>query len=287
MFPILFEFPEGFPLLGGQPVTSFGLMMLLAFLTAGWVHRSETKRLGGDPDTTWDLLFMAVLGGIVGAKLYYMLLNFPQLVQDPASLIFARGGLVWYGGFLGGLSAVVWQIRRSGLDLPQQADMIAPGLALAYSVGRVGCFLVGDDWGRPTGSWVGIAFPQGAPPTRVDIIERQFGIEVDPELVARFGEVVPVHPTQLYEVGLSFLIFVLLWSIRKRHHPSGWLFMLWLSLAGVERFVVEFFRAKDDRFLGVLTLAQAISLLLVAVGVMGVIRLGGLRRTVSPVGPPD
>ena len=287
MFPILFEFPDWFPVLGGQPVTSFGLMMLLAFLSAGLVHRSETKRLGGDPNTTWDLLFMAVLGGILVAKLYYILLNFPQLLRDPAGLIFARGGLVWYGGFLGGLAAVVWQIRRSGLDLPRQADMIAPGLAVAYSVGRIGCFLVGDDWGRPTGSWVGIAFPQGAPPTRVDIIERQFGIEVDPELVARFGEIVPVHPTQLYEVGLSFLIFVLLWSLRKQNRPSGWLFMLWLSLAGIERFIVEFFRAKDDRFFGVLTLAQAISLLLVVVGVVGAARLLRRGRSASATGPPD
>jgi phosphatidylglycerol:prolipoprotein diacylglycerol transferase len=127
---------------------------------------------------------------------------------------------------------------------------------------------------------VGIAFPQGAPPTRVDIIEREFGIQVDPELVARFGEIVPVHPTQLYEVGLSFLIFVLLWSIRTHRHTPGWLFMLWLALAGVERFFVEFFRAKDDRFFGVLTLAQAISLLLIAAGAIGVTRLQ--RRAAPP-----
>ena len=87
MFPVLFEFPDWVPVLGGQPVTSFGLMMFLAFLAAGLVHRSETKRLGGDPDTTWDLLFMAVIGGIVGAKLYYMLLNFPRLIEDPLGLI--------------------------------------------------------------------------------------------------------------------------------------------------------------------------------------------------------
>ncbi len=247
--------------------------MFLAFLTAGVVHRSETKRIGGDPEETWDLLFMAIVGGILGAKIYYMFLNFPQLVRDPGSLIFARGGLVWYGGLIGGFLMVVWQIRRKGLHLPEQADMIGPGLALAYGVGRIGCFLVGDDWGRPTGSWVGIRFPDGAPPTRVDIIEREFGIQVDPDLVARFGEIVPVHPTQLYEVGLSTLIFLLLWSIRRHHHRKGWLFMLWVALAGTERFLVEFFRAKDDRFFGFLTLAQVISLALVVVGLIGVSRL--------------
>jgi phosphatidylglycerol:prolipoprotein diacylglycerol transferase len=107
----------------------------------------------------------------------------------------------------------------------------------------------------------------------VDIIESEFGIQVDPELVARFGEIVPVHPTQLYEVGLSFLIFCLLWRYRSHTHAGGWLFMAWLALAGAERFLVEFFRAKDDRFFGFLTLAQVISLVLVLVGLAGMAKL--------------
>ncbi len=282
MYPILFRLPDWVPLLGGQPITSFGMMVFLAFMAAAFVHRAGMREEGLDPQISWDILFMAVLGGILGAKAYYLLLNFPLLLQDPLSLLLSRGGLVWYGGFLGGLLLVVWQIRRGGLPLPTLADITAPALAVGYGVGRVGCFLVGDDWGRPTGSWVGIRFPQGTPPTRVDIIEREFGIQVDPELIARYGEVVPVHPTQLYEVGLSLLIFALLWTLRKHSHGKGWLFMLWLALAGGERFLVEFFRAKDDRFFGVLTLAQLISLLLVAAGV-----LGALRLWAGPTPPAD
>jgi phosphatidylglycerol:prolipoprotein diacylglycerol transferase len=141
----------------------------------------------------------------------------------------------------------------------------------------MGCFLVGDDWGRPTDSWVGIRFPQGQPPTTVDVIERDFGITVDPELIERYGNVVPVHPTQLYEVGMSTLIFIFLWSVRGRQRPAGQLFMIWLALAGIERFIVEFFRAKDDRFLAGFTVAQLISLLIMAVGVAGALRLGALR----------
>jgi len=151
------------------------------------------------------------------------------------------------------------------------ADVIAPALALAYAVGRMGCFLVGDDWGRPTDSWVGIAFPRGTPATRVDVIEN-LGISVDPALVEKYGQIVPVHPTQLYEVALSTLIFLFLWKI-KGTRPAGWLFMLWLSLAGFERFLVEFLRAKDDRFFGVLTLAQLISLAIVATGIVGMTRI--------------
>lgn len=282
MYPNLFRLPEWLPLVGGLQITSFGVMMLAAFLVAGRIHARGMTEEGLDPEQTWDLLLMAVIGGILGAKIYYILLNFPRLIQDPAGLVFSRGGMVWYGGFLGGLSLVIWRIRQLKLSLPVQADITAPALALSYAVGRIGCFLVGDDWGRPTGSWVGIRFPQGIPPTRADIIEREFGIEVDPELVTRFGEVVPVHPTQLYEIGLSTLIFLGLWSLRRHHHARGWLFMLWLSLAGAERFVVEFFRAKDDRFFGFLTLAQLISLGLIAAGLMG---MANLRRRPEPA--PD
>ena len=272
MYPVIFELPDWFPILGGEPITSFGVMMLLSFLTGGYLLRSELGRIGEDPEKAWDLVFMAVVGGILGAKGYYILLNYPRLISDPAALIFARGGLVWYGGFLLATAFVVWEVRRQKLPLAKTADAAAPGLSLAYAVGRMGCFLVGDDWGRPTDSWVGIAFPRGAPPTRVDIIERDFGITVDPELVERYGQIVPVHPTQLYEVGISTLVFFMLWRMRRTPRAAGWLFMLWLALAGAERFLVEFLRAKDDRFFGLLTLAQIISLAIVAVGVVGVVR---------------
>jgi phosphatidylglycerol:prolipoprotein diacylglycerol transferase len=272
MYPVIFELPSWFPLLGGAPITSFGVFMLFAFLTGGYVLRAEMRRMGEDPDRAWDLVFMAVVGGIVGAKLYYLLLNYRELAADPLGMILSRGGLVWYGGFLLATALVVWEIRRQKLPLAATADAIAPALALAYAVGRIGCFLVGDDWGRPTDSWVGVRFPRGTPPSHVDQIERLFGISVDPELVERYGQVVPVHPTQLYEVAMSTLIFFVLWRLRGRHAP-GWLFMLWLVLTGVERFLVEFLRAKDDRFFGALTLAQVISLAVVAVGVVGVARI--------------
>jgi len=274
MYPIIFELPSWIPLIGGAAITSFGVFMLLSFLTGGYVVRAELRRIGEDPEKAWDLVFMAVVGGIVGARLYYVLLNFPRFLEDPLGMLFARGGLVWYGGFLLATVFVVWEVRRQKLPLRQTADAVAPALALAYAVGRLGCFFVGDDWGRPTGSWVGIAFPRGTPPTRVDIIERDFGITVDPALVEQYGQIVPVHPTQLYEVALSTLIFFLLWRLRRGGRPAGWLFMLWLALAGLERFLVEFFRAKDDRFIGALTVAQLISLAIVAVGVAGVVRLG-------------
>ncbi len=272
MYPVIFNLPDWFPLLGGEAITSFGVFMLFAFLTGGYVIRAGMRRIGEDPDKAWDLVFMGVIGGIAGAKLYYILLNYERLTTDPVALILSRGGLVWYGGFLLATALVVWEIRRQKMSLPKMADIIAPALALAYAVGRMGCFLVGDDWGRPTDSWLGIAFPRGTPATSVINIER-LGIAVDPELIEKYGQIVPVHPTQLYEVGLSTLIFFFLWKIRGDARASGWIFMLWLALAGAERFAVEFLRAKDDRFFGVLTLAQVISLAIVAAGVIGMTRV--------------
>jgi phosphatidylglycerol:prolipoprotein diacylglycerol transferase len=272
MYPVIFELPNWFPFLGGQPITSFGVFMLFSFLTGGYVIRAGLRRIGEDPEKAWDLVFMGVVGGIVGAKGYYILLNYPRLMSDPMGLILSRGGLVWYGGFMLATVLVIWEIKRQGLRVPLMADVIAPALALAYGVGRVGCFLVGDDWGRPTASVFGVRFPRGTPSTSVQNIEQMFGMTVDPELIEQYGQIVPVHPTQLYEVGLSTLIFFVLWPLREHGHRKGWLFMLWLALAGMERFLVEFLRAKDDRFFGVLTLAQMISLAIVAVGVVGLAR---------------
>jgi phosphatidylglycerol:prolipoprotein diacylglycerol transferase len=281
MYPVFFELPSWIPFLGGQPITSFGVFMLLAFLTGGYLIRAELRRVGEDPEKAWDFVFMGVIGGIVGAKLYYVLLNFPQLIQDPVGMLLSRGGLVWYGGFMGATVLVIYEVRRQKMSVPSMADVMAPGLALGYAVGRMGCFMVGDDWGLPTSSVFGVRFPRGTPATTVQNIEQMFGITVDPALIEEYGQVIPVHPTQLYEVGISTLIFFGLWRIRDHGHQKGWLFMIWLVCAGLERFAVEFLRAKDDRFFGILTLAQVISLGIVGVGLAGVVKT---RATGAPTG---
>ena len=280
MYPNLFHLPEWLPVMGGAVITSFGAMMLASFLTAGYVLKSEMARRGQDPERAWDLIFWAVVGGVVGARLYYVLLNYPRLLDDPLGMILSRGGMVWYGGFLLAGALVLRRIHTTGLPMGATVDAAGPAMALAYAVGRVGCFLVGDDYGRPTDSWVGIAFPEGQPPSTATAISQQFGITVDPTLVEKYGEVLPVHPTQLYETGLSVVVFLVLWRLRRHRHRPGWLFALWLALASAERFLVEIFRAKDDRFFGSLTLAQVISVILVGVGVawMTKLRTGGGRR---------
>jgi hypothetical protein len=144
--------------IGGFTVTSFGAMSFLAFVAGAWVTGIQLERRNLKAEHIWEILPWVALGGIVGAKLYYVALQW----QDPVGALFSRGWLVWYGGFIGGALAYVWQLRRRELPMARMFDAIAPGLALSYALGRIGCFLVGDDYGLPTDSWVGVAFPNGA-----------------------------------------------------------------------------------------------------------------------------
>lgn len=277
MLPVLFE-------IGGLSVTSFGVMMALSFFTAGWILSKELRRLGQDPEIAWDLVVYAAVGGLVGARVYYLILRWEDTVADPWGAIASRAGLVWYGGFLLAAALILWRLYRGRLPIPTFADAVAPALALAYAVGRLGCFLVGDDYGRPTDLAWGIAFPQGAPPSTAGNLRDMFGVAVPPEIAA--DVVLTVHPTQLYEVAMALAMFGVLWRLRGRLPVPGSLFAAYLALAGVERFVVEIFRAKDDRFLGGLTLAQAISVLLVLAAVAAFQWLrrprGGTQVAVAP-----
>jgi phosphatidylglycerol:prolipoprotein diacylglycerol transferase len=141
-------------------------------------------------------------------------------------------------------------------------DATAPALMFAYAVGRMGCFLVGDDYGLPTDSWVGIAFPQGAPPSTAGYL-RSVGAEIP--MTVPDSAIVTVHPTQLYEVGAALVLFAVLWQVSKRKLRPGQLFGLYLGLYGVERFLIEFVRAKGDRILFGLSTSQVASLLLLGV----------------------
>jgi phosphatidylglycerol---prolipoprotein diacylglyceryl transferase len=246
--------------LGPFEVTGYGLMLMVAFLMCGWLIARQLRERQLREEYAADVVAAAVIGGILGAKLWYV-----ALTGDPNAL-FSRGGLVWYGGFIGGAVGVMLNGWRLKVPLRWTMQVAAPALAAAYALGRVGCFLVNDDYGRPTNLPWGVRFPDGLPPSTAGNLHQLFGIPVAPGTDP--STVMAVHPTQLYEVASMLLAFAILWVLRKRGYPVGWLFGLYLIFAGVERFLVEIVRAKDDRFLGPFTLAQLTSVILVAIGIM-------------------
>jgi len=242
---------------GNFEITTFGLMMFLAFIVSGWVLARQFRRYGLDDELASSMVVAAAIGGIIGAKIYYAI-----LFRD-WHLLFDRAGLVWYGGLIGGFLACSWMIWRRGVDYLTAADATAPALAIGYAIGRIGCFLVGDDYGRPTNAWFGVAFPKGAPPTTAEEL-RKFGAAVDPSIPS--WQVLKVHPTQLYESAAAFAMFAILMWMNRRAHPKGRVWGTFLILLGIERFLVEIVRAKDDRFLGPFTIAQLISFIIVIAG---------------------
>jgi phosphatidylglycerol:prolipoprotein diacylglycerol transferase len=243
--------------IGDFAITSFGVMMVAAFLAAYFQAAWGLKRLGaGDADDASAMVFAAGLGGIVGGKIYYAVL------YGDWRLVFDRAGLVWYGGMIGATLAVLWVVHHRRLPVLGVADATLPGVALGYAVGRIGCFLVGDDYGRPTDSAVGVVFPQGLPPATAGTFRHEYGIELPAAIPDE--ALVPVHPTQLYETAMALAIWGVGVLMLRRGARRGATGLALAALLAVERFVVEFFRAKDDRFFGDLTLAQLISLALLA-----------------------
>jgi phosphatidylglycerol:prolipoprotein diacylglycerol transferase len=250
--------------LGPITVTGYGLMMMAAFLMAGWAIQLELRERGLGEEYAADIVVAAVVGGLVGAKIWYVIWS-----RDWGSL-FHRGGFVWYGGLLGGIGAVLFNGWR--LQVPPRYTMELTGapLALGYALGRVGCFLVNDDYGIPSTLPWAMKFPNGLPPTTVEQLSR-FHLVFPPG--SKPFDVLAVHPTQIYETVLMFLAFLLLWHLRRHKHGTGWRFGVYLVLAGAERFLIEFVRAKDDRIFGPLSVAQVTSLLVVLAGVAVMVSL--------------
>ena len=258
--------------LGPLEVTGYGLMLMVAFLMGGWLIALDLEGRGLNRHFASDAIFAALIGGVIGAKVWYA-----ALVHDPAALL-SRGGMVWYGGFIGGVLAVLINSWRLRVPARWTMQVMAPALAAGYALGRVGCFLVGDDYGGPTSLPWAVSFPDGKPPSTAGNLAA-FRVRVPAGIDS--NTLLAVHPTQLYEVGLMFLAFMLLWKLRHKAWGTGALFGVYLILAGVERFCIEILRAKDDRFLAGFTLAQLTSVLVVLVG----LTLFARFRNTEPVAP--
>jgi phosphatidylglycerol---prolipoprotein diacylglyceryl transferase len=241
----------------GITLQTFGLMMGLAFVVSGLIVSRHLRELGRPVDWAYEMVFAALVGGIVGARLWWVGENWSQAKDDFIGSLFSGAGLVWYGGAIGGAIAVLlWAWRRHWLGL-QLLDVAATPLAAGYAIGRIGCQLAGDgDYGIPwNGPWA-MAYPHGTVPTTQQ-----------------------VHPTPVYETIAMLLVAALLWRWRYRWQP-GTLFAVYLILAGLERFLVEFIRRNDSVLLG-LTQPQLLSLLMIAGGGIWLL----VRRPVAAPAP--
>jgi phosphatidylglycerol:prolipoprotein diacylglycerol transferase len=278
MIPVLFS-------IGSLKVYSYGLMLGLSFLLGAWVLGKELKRKGLDPDLAGTVMMLAVVFGIAGAKLLFLLEEWNSFLRDPAGMAFSPGGLTWYGGLLLAIIAVQIFIRRKKVPALKVWDAIGLGLMIAYGVGRIGCHLSGDgDYGYPTTLPWGTIYAQGTAKPSL-MLESYFerhpdesvrwhydslrvipaGVDRLGHRYSRFDEVTPLHPTPMYELLLGIAGFSILWWLRTRVTPDGALFALYLILASLFRFSVEYLRLNPRLTFG-LSEAQILAIVLAAAG---------------------
>jgi phosphatidylglycerol:prolipoprotein diacylglycerol transferase len=239
--------------IGNFDITTFGVLVAAGALAGLWILGRELAR-SGLPAAAGDAAMAGVFGGLIGAKLLWVA---EHLGEEPfTGLLFSRGGMSWFGGLVGGVGTALVVMRWQRLPIVAVLAAATPALAIGHAIGRVGCFLVGDDYGRPSDLPWAVAFPLGLPPTDVR-----------------------VHPTQLYEALALLVVAWLLFRWRRQGVSDAMIVGRYLLLAGSIRFAIEFLRV-NVRILGPLTLAHLVSLTLALAGlaVVAITSGGGGRR---------
>jgi phosphatidylglycerol:prolipoprotein diacylglycerol transferase len=253
----------------GISIKTFGVMFAFGFLACGALVARRLRELERPVDWSYEIVFSALVGGVVGARGYYLIENYSQVKHDLLGSVFSGSGLVWYGGAIGGAVGVIAWMRWRGVLELWMFDLCGTALALGYAIGRIGCQVSGDgDYGiRSNLPWA-MGYPHGTVPTPPGV---------------------RVQPTPIYETVAMCLVAYLLWRLRDRVRP-GVVFALYLVLSGLERFLVEFVRRNSEVFAG-LTSPQLESVALFAIGSIWLavtVRRGGLRSGAgsSSVGVP-
>src|SRR6202043_354435 len=241
----------------GIAIKTFGVMFALGFLACGALVARRLRELHKPVDWAYEIVFAALIGGVVGARGYYLIQNYDQVKNDLLGNIFSGSGLVWYGGAIGGaIGVLAWMRWRHVLEL-RMLDMCATALALGYAIGRIGCQVSGDgDYGIPSSLPWAMGYPHGTVPTPPGVV---------------------VQPTPIYETVAMCLRAYLLWRLRDRVRPAV-VFASYLLLSGVERILVEFIRRNKEVIAG-LTAPQLESIALCVIGLVWLavmVRRGGL-----------
>ncbi len=244
------------------PIPTFGLMVGIAFFVGMWLCGVESRRLMPQmpPDFMSNACMTGFIAGIVGARLFHLLEYPREFLAHPAEMLLSRSGFTIFGGLIVGTLAAAWYARRKKAPLALMLDTAAPGLMLAYGIGRIGCQISGDgDWGiAVTGTQPGW-LPHWLWAQTYD--GNIAGVLIDPP---------GVYPTPIYETLMATACFAILWRLRKHAHAPGWLFGVYLLLAGIERFLIELIRVNSTYSLfGMnVTQAQIISTACVVAGVV-------------------
>ena len=241
----------------------YGLIVVTAMSVGIWVALREAKRRGLSEYQFADAIPWVIVGGLIGARLFHVIDHWPdEYAANPLRALYVwEGGLAIWGGVIGGLTALALFAWRRALSLGVLLDTAVPGLVLAQAIGRIACVITGDAVGKPTTGPFGLAYSNpGA-------------------MVPQLG--VYYAPTPIYEIILNLTIFAVVWRLRKRPLPDGALFLIYLVLYSVGRFVITFWSAYKTIALG-FNQAQWISLVGLAVGIPTLIYLLRRRQPVQP-----
>jgi phosphatidylglycerol:prolipoprotein diacylglycerol transferase len=258
------------------PLPTFGLMVGIAFFTGMWLAGVEARRLmpAVPPDFMSNACMIGFFTGLLGARLFHLLEYPREFLSHPAEMLLSRSGLTIFGGLIVGTLAGAWYARRHRVPLALMLDSVAPALMLSYGIGRIGCQVSGD------GDW-GIAV-SGAPPAWLPhwLWAQTYDGNIADVTLPPPG----VYPTPIYETLMAFGCFALLWALRKHAHAPGWLFGIYLLLAGVERFLIELIRVNSTYSLFGLNVTQA-QIISTACVVAGIVVMVWRRAPLSASDP--
>ena len=255
------------------PIPMFGLFVGIAFLVGNWLADREARRLAPDqpPDLMSTACLVGFITGLAGAKLFHALEYPREFAADPIGMLVSPGGFTIFGGLIVGIPVAVMYVRRKRAPLPPLFDAVAPALMLAYGIGRIGCQIAGD------GDW-GVAVTGPPPAWLPDWLWAQTyenniaGVEIAPP---------GVYPTPLYETLMAFAAFGILWRLRLHRHAPGWLFGVYLLLAGVERLLIEHIRVNATYSLFGMQITQA-QIIATACVVAGLVVMWWRRSNPAP-----
>ena len=253
MYPVIFQ-------LGTFELRSYGIIVVLSFFLGLWLSTREAKQNGLDPAVVQDFAFYALLGGIIGARLYYVVFSNPAyFLQKPWEIVAIwHGGIGIIGALLGGSLAALWYCRKKQLSFWRFADTLAPGVALGQAAGVIACLLNGDSFGKRADVAWAITY-------------------TDPRSLAPLN--VPLHPVEIYEMAAYLLVFLLVWLTRGKYRTPGFGFLIYLAGYGAARFAVEFFRGNPAIFAWGIPAAQVFGVALVLAAIAGFHLLGDARAS--------